>query len=129
MLTKKLIKKFNKYNKPVTAFLLMGFLLLIGTIIIYHGKKEIDNKYPSYVKEFLDNPTEDSENKCDEECLLKRIENVNSEVEKLDSRVTNNINQITDNKNLILQTSLDLNQFKTKITEAEQQLAEAMKKK
>ena len=81
------------------------------------------------VKEFLDNPTEDSENKCDEECLLKRIENVNSEVEKLDSRVTNNINQITDNKNLILQTSLDLNQFKTKITEAEQQLAEAMKKK
>ena len=56
MLTKKLIKKFNvnklllNFVKPCSTslvlFLLIGAILLIGNIIIYHGKKQIDNKYP-----------------------------------------------------------------------------------
>jgi len=75
-------KKYNTKFKLLTILFIFSLIsiALIALIVRYH-QNQIDSAYPSYVKEFLDNPTEFSENKCDEECLAKRIDTVTSKIE------------------------------------------------
>lgn len=107
-------KKF-KYNQALILLIIFSFLFFL---IFYYRNNQIDKSYPSYVKEFLDFPTEFSENKCDEECLLKRIDTVNSKIEAVTINTNLKIeslnNQVTNNKKEIEKNKKDLDKI-TKI--------------
>ena len=100
-------------------FLHISILFIFGICIVLYQNKRINDSYPYFVKEFLDNPTPETEQNTSIINRLNSIENVNL---KQDSEIYKNT--ITTNK-----TAYDVSTLLTKIKKIEDELEETVKDK
>ena len=113
--------------KSKHLFLYMLIFFIFGIIIVFYRSKKINDSYPSFVKEFLDNPTSETEKKlCDESCYLAPV-NANiaaittrsSAIEKLNLEQDKEINEntITSKK-----AAAEISAFQAELKKAELEL-------
>lgn len=117
--------------KSKHLFLYMLIFFIFGIIIVLYRAKKINDSYPSFVKEFLDNPTSETEKKlCDEACSLAPV-NANiaaittrlSAIEKLNLEQDKEINEntITSKK-----AAAEISALQAELKKAELELAASL---
>ena len=118
--------------KHIIIYILI--FLFFGIFIVWYQYKRINDSYPSYVKEFLDNPTPETEKKLDNESCS--LEPINANIAAITTRlsVIERINLEQDkeiNNNIIIskKSAIDISDLQAKIKKTESELEEAMKSK
>ena len=117
-------------------YILMYILifLIFGIFIVWYQCKIINNSYPSFVKEFLDNPTPETEKKLyNEEYSLAPI---NSNIAAITTRLSDieriNLEQdkeINENKIILKKSSIEIRDLQDKIKKTESELEESLNAK
>jgi len=113
--------------------ILILFFIFIGILVVYYRQCEIENFYGGQqIKEFLDNPTNEDDNKqdekdndkklCDEACTLAPI---NTQINMINTRIDSVEKMVSKNKALIKTNSDDIKTIYSKLDDAKNSLQEA----
>jgi hypothetical protein len=112
----------------------ISIFFIFGIFIVWYQDKRINNYYPSYVKEFLDNPTFETEKKLDKETYS--LESINSNIASITTRLSSieriNLEQdkeINENTITVKKAAVEISDLQNKIKKTELELEEAMKSK
>lgn len=118
--------------KQKQIFLFAFLFVLLGILVVYYRHREIENFYPGYVKELLDNPPPDTEKKlCDEACTLAPINTqmatINTRLDALEKLTKKQDTEINDNTTSAAKTAAEMLALQEEIKKAEAELEAASK--
>jgi len=117
--------------KPKQLFLFAFLFVLLGILVVYYRHQEIENFYPGYVKELLDNPPDTEKKLCDEACALApintQITTINTRLDALEKLTEKQDTEINANTESAAKTAAEMLALQKEIKKAEAELEAASK--
>jgi hypothetical protein len=116
-------------SKHIFLYILIFFIF--GIFIVMYRAKKINDSYPYFVKEFLDNPTPETEKKlCDEACSLApvnaSIDAITSRLNAIEKLNTQHDKEINENTITSKNAADEISALQAELKKAELELAEEL---